>query len=51
MNLLEAHNSIHSTDIICLSETFSESTIQLDHPDLLMTDYTSVRDRHPDNVI
>ena len=40
VNLLEACNSIHSFDIICLSETFLDLTIQFDHPDLLMNNYT-----------
>ena len=50
VNLLPAYNSIHSFDIICLSETFLDSTFQLDHPNLLMNNYTLVRNDHPDNV-
>ena len=34
VNTIQAYNSIHSFDIICLSETFLDSTIGLDHRDL-----------------
>ena len=50
MNLLEVYNSIHSFDIICLSGTFLDSTIQLDHTDLLMNKWTLVYDDHLDIV-
>ena len=40
VNLLQAYNSMRSFDITRLSETFFDSTIQLDHPDLLFNDYT-----------
>ena len=46
MNLLQAYDLIHSFDIICLSETFSDLTIRLDHPDLLMNNYTLFCDDH-----
>lgn len=50
VNLLEAYNSVHSFHIVCLSETFLDSTIQLHHPDLLMNDYILVRTCHLSNV-
>ena len=46
VNLPQAYNSIHTFNIICLSETFLDLSIQLDYPDLLMNDYTLVRDDH-----
>ena len=46
VNLPQAYNSIHTLNIICLSETFLDLSIQLDYPDLLMNDYTLVRDDH-----
>ena len=50
MNLFQAYTSIHSVDIIGLSETFLGSDIQLDHPDLLMKDYALARNNHGINV-
>lgn len=49
VNLREAYNPVHSFDI-CLSETFSNSTVQLDHPHLLMNDYAAVCSDHTNNV-
>ena len=50
VNLLEAHNSIHSSNVICLSEAFLYSTIHLNHPDLLIIEYMLLHDDHPNNV-
>ena len=50
VKILQAYNSIHSFDINCLLETFLDSSIQLNHPDLLINDYALLRDDHSDNV-
>lgn len=50
MNLLESYNSVHSFDVICLSEIFLDSSIHLNHPDLLTKEYTLLHDDHPNNV-
>ena len=47
---LNVFNSISSFNFTCLSETLLDSSIQLDHPGLLMDKYTLVRNNHPDNV-
>lgn len=39
-----------SFNFTCLSETLLDSSIQLDHPGLVMDKYTLVRNDHPDNV-
>ena len=50
VNLLQVYDSVHCFDFICLSQTFLDSTIQLDYPDLVINDYTLVGDNHLDNV-
>ena len=50
VSLFQVYNSIHSLDISCLSETFLDSNIQLDRPDLLMNDYTLDLDNYSNNV-
>ena len=46
-DLLTAFNSIHKFDIICLSETFLNSTYESDNHDLDIPSYTLVRADHP----
>ena len=50
LDLLRAFNDIHKFDIICLSETYLDSTFSLDHRELLIDNYTMVRSDHPADV-
>ena len=50
LDLLRAFNDIHKFDIICLSETYLDSTFSLDHRELLIDNYTMVRSDHPVDV-
>ena len=50
VKILQAFNSIPSSDINCLLETFLDSSIQLNHPDLLINDYALLHYDHSDNA-
>ena len=45
--LLKPYNSIHKFDIICLSETYLDSSILHDHSNLEISRYDLVRSDHP----
>ena len=48
--LLKAYLSVHKMDIICLSETFLDSSISIDDDNLQIPGYSSVRADHPSNT-
>ena len=50
LSLLQAYNSIHNYDILCLSETYLNSTIDNDDRNLTLNGYKLVRADHPSNV-
>ena len=49
VNLLEAYNAVNKFDIICLSESFLDSSI-LTENNLNINGYKMVREDHPNNV-
>ena len=50
ISLLSAYNSLHKSDIIFLSETYLDSSILPQDPNLEMQGYTSIREDHLSNV-
>ena len=50
MLLLKAYNAIYKYDFICLSETYLDSSIPLDHVSLELEGYKLVSADHPNNV-
>ena len=51
LSQLEAYNTLHSYDLICLSETWLDSTTFIDSNDLSLKCYNLHRVDVPDNVI
>ena len=49
-SLLNAYNSLHKFDIICLSETYLDSSILPQDPNLEMQRYTLIRADHASNI-
>ena len=47
---LKAYLSVHKLDIVCLSETFLDSSIAIDDDNLQIPGYRSVRADHPSNT-
>ena len=47
---LKAYNAIYKYDIICLSETYLDSSIPSDHVSLELEGYKLVRADHPNNI-
>ena len=50
VNLLEAYNTVNKFDIICLSESFLDSSILMENNNLKIYVYKMVRADHPNNV-
>ena len=50
VNRLEAHNTVNNCDIICLSESFLDSSILTENNNLKINGYKMVRADHPNNV-
>ena len=50
LSQLEAYNTLHSYDLICLSETWLDSTTSIDSNDLSLRGYNLHRVDNPDNV-
>ena len=48
--LLKAYISVHKFDIICLSETYLDSTVPLDDVNLVISRYNLIRSDHPSNT-
>ena len=49
-SLIEAYNSNHRYDFICISETYLDSSVPADDKELAMEDYNLIRADHPNNV-
>ena len=49
LNSLQAFNSIHNFDLICISETFLDSSFSSDDPSLSLKGYDICRSDHPTN--
>ena len=47
---IEAYNSIHNYHFICISETYLDSTTNLDDKDLAIEGYNIIRADHPNNL-
>ena len=50
VNLLEAYNAVNKFDIICLSESFLDSSVLTENSNLKINGYKMVRADHPNNV-
>ena len=50
VNRLEAHNTVNNCDIICLSESFLDSSILTENNNLKINGYKMVRADHSNNV-
>ena len=50
ISLLEAYNTMHNFDIICISETFLDSSYPIDDQRLSLEGYTMIRSDHPSNT-
>ena len=50
VSLIEAYNSLHKHDFICISESFLDSSITSDEIDLYMNGYEMVRSDHPSDT-
>ena len=48
--LLKANISVHKFDIICLSETYLDSTARLDDFNLVISEYNLIHSDHPSNT-
>ena len=48
--LLKAYISVHKFDIICLSETYLDSTVPRDDDNLVISGYNLIRSDHPSNT-
>ena len=49
VNLLEAYNAVNKFDIICLSESFLDSSIT-ENNNVKINEYTMVSADHPNNI-
>ena len=47
---MKTYISVHKFDIICLSETYLDSTVPLDDDSLVISGYNSIRFDHPSNT-
>ena len=50
VNLLEAYNAVNKFDIVCLSESFLDSSVLTENNNLKINVYKMVRADHPNNV-
>ena len=50
ISLLEAYNTIHNFDLICISETFLDSDYSSDDQRLSLQGYAMIRSDHPSNT-
>ena len=48
--MLEAYNALHNYDIICISETFLNSSHLNNDPTLKLQGYELIRSDHPSNT-
>ena len=49
--MLEAYNAIHDYDIICLSETFLDSSYPDNCHELKLKGFELIRSDHPSNLL
>ena len=50
LSSLQAFNTLHKFDLICISETFFDSSISSDNPSLALNGYRLIRSDHPNNI-
>ena len=48
--MLEAYNALHNYDVICISETYLDSSHRNDDHSLKLQGYELIRADHPDNT-
>ena len=48
--MIEAYNTSHKYDFICISETYLDSTVAADDKDLAIEGYNPVRADHPKDL-
>ena len=49
-SLLEAYNTVHKYNILCISETYLDSSVSGDDTTLSLPGYNLVRSDHPSNI-
>ena len=50
LSMLEAYNDAHKYDVICISESYLDSTVPLDDNSLSLNGHNLTLADHPDNV-
>ena len=50
MSLLEAYDTVHKYDILCISETYLNSSVSVDDTTLSLPGYNLVRSDRPSNI-
>ena len=50
LSLLETYNTFHKYDILCISETYLDSSVSVDDTTLSLPGYNLVRSDHPSNI-
>ena len=50
LSLLKAYNTIHKYDILCISETYLDSSVSVDDTTLSLPGYDLVWSDHPSNI-
>ena len=50
LSSIQALNSIHKFDLLCISETYLDSSISSDNPDLILDGYKLIRSDHPRDI-
>ena len=51
ISLLEAYNTVHYFDVICISETFLDSDYSSDDQRLNLQGYVMIRSDHPHQIL
>ena len=50
LSLLEAYNTVHKYDILCISETYLDSSVSVNDTTLSLPGYNLVQSDHPRNI-
>ena len=50
LSLLEAYNTVHKYDILCISESYLDSSVSVDGTTLSLPGYNLVQSDHPSNI-
>ena len=49
LSSIAAHNTIHKYNVICIGETYLDSSLRTDDRDILINGYNIIRADHPSN--